>query len=255
MFKTDFLASFGSLFADLLPRFKYQTQSIAFHETNQAAGSARGCIGAIRGLFGLPLRASHGSFKHSAFQFLDGSGSDNCFPDSGYPSGISGIFAFFLKPDLLVEVFRREYQPVPSNWHDNTKECHVIYAQVRNKGKTANTLGASILVDNCTQAPENLYWNLPSHDSNPPLVLERLQRGATALLSVGYIIPKEKLWKLETYNSSFRVNPHILENDHQYHVGISIAHEPSRIDRWVFTLALHGDGKADIGQVYRATKS
>jgi hypothetical protein len=158
-------------------------------------------------------------------------------------------FAFFSKPNLDLSLSLNRYRPVPSQWHDQGKECNILSARLFNKGKTAHILEATITVIDLLRGEENLHWNMPTHDPNPSLTLKQLPKWAHANLSIAYIIPQQRLWKLETAESSFLTNPHIYQNDKRYTVGVKISHEPSRLDGWTFTLTLHGNGEATQSNV------
>ena len=193
-------------------------------------------------------------WKPTTLHELSGDSCDDSFCDSCYSSGFSDLLAFFLKPDLELTVSSIKYRPVPSNWHDKGKTCHVVSVRLTNKGRTANSLEAMISIKNLLNSIENLHWNLPSHNPDPPLSLQRLQKWGHAGLAIAYIIPDEKLWKLDTAESSFLINPHIFQNDMEYIVGVTVSHEPSRVDTWGFTLTLHANARADIGTVHRVVK-
>lgn len=185
----------------------------------------------------------------STFHELPRDCYDDSLCDSCYPYDFSALFTFFSKPHLWLHVELNQFRPVPSLWHDKGKRSHVIYARIGNQGKTAHSLEASIAVSDVGPNNESLYWNMPTHDPNPPLTLERLPKGGFATLAIAYIIPEEHVWKFETAESGFLPNPHIVHDENEHMVALKVTYEPSRVDTWFFGLRLYSTGKTDINDV------
>ncbi len=191
--------------------------------------------------------------NYSIISDMDGDNCDSFFGDSGYPSDLSDIFTFFSRPDLRLTLTVRENRPIPTSAHDNNPPrqlCTAIYARVFNRGKTAHALEASITCIGLTSGTENLNWIMP----NNPLVLERLPKWGHADLAIAYMIPQERIWKMETSETELLPNPHIVSNQTRYQMGLKLSHEPSCLIGWGFTLEIDRFGKPYLSKPERLPK-